>query len=377
MFSFKSVLKLFLIFTVFLFLPKVSESQIIRTTGNPDEASSQLVYWYDNTVDGVFDILLSTIQVTNTNPSEGVFIHVQIFRSFDPTDTGNDDADKSDVIRCEERDFVDFLTPNDTHVYFLNETNFTKNTGESEGTAGELTTIDLADTKGFILITPIVSESDFSAISFQHLTGNSGIANINPTLQGFRVNAMGRDAVDFATGEEIADGIVLDGVSNGFVLLQPDELSFSFIHSEGDGVMRFAESYVVGVNFIDSYGTPGLLGYNVIPGETTWTSFLFDFKENPTSCGNLTNSCFMSVGVYDEYPDANTELDDLLLCSAVDLPDLPQDPFTVLNLTSGYAKIFISGLDSFENQLGLFAFQEIEGLRGGFSQAGASWMFTK
>ena len=42
----------------------------------------------------------------------------------------------------------------------------------------------------------------------------------------FEENAMGRDAVDLATGEIVADGTPLDGVTAGLVLLQPDEIIY-------------------------------------------------------------------------------------------------------------------------------------------------------
>ena len=107
---------------------------------------------------------------------------MQIFRSFDPADPGP-------PVHCDERDFFDFLTPNDTHVYDFRTPMFPKNEGETAATTGEATTIDLAGSfVGFVIVTPVVSEADASAISFQHLIGATR------SDQSFKLNAMGRDA---------------------------------------------------------------------------------------------------------------------------------------------------------------------------------------
>ena len=368
------LLTLFLL--VFIFISaNHAYSQIVAPVGISTKSSTQLVYWYDNTSDGLAAQNLNTfIQITNTNDTTPVTIHFQAFRSFDPTDQLADDADKTDVVRCEERDFIDVLTPNDTHVYLIvndlptiGDPTLIKNVGETENLPGDAASLNLFDSKGFIIITPVVSESDLSAISFQHMTGQSIVAgfggNNTGSTQAFRVNAMGRDAVDFTTGELLPDGTLLDGVSNGLVVLQPEELSFNFVQTDDNG----AEAFVVGITFSDSYGSPGLLGYNVIPGETSWTTFLYDWKEDPTSCGIKTNNCFFSIGVNEDIGDANMELDiDELLCGAVNIPPYPGGP---IDTAIGWAKIAISGLDNLENQLGLVAFQE----RG---QGGVDWMYT-
>ena len=66
----------------------------------------------------------------------------KIFRSYDPADPGA-------PVLCDERDFFDFLTPNDTHVYDLDEPNFPKNEGENSAEHGEQTTLDLDDPSDF------------------------------------------------------------------------------------------------------------------------------------------------------------------------------------------------------------------------------------
>ena len=240
-----------LLLAAFLILPKVSDAQIIKATGNITEASSQLILYYDN------EDTDTQIQVTNTNDTESVWIHVQIFRSFDP-----DDAGPIDPTICDERDFVDLLTPNDTHNYDIGLANFPRNIGETQATAGGLTSLSdqLNETLGFVVITPIVSEVDFTAISFQNMIGNS-----NSDDEDFVINAMGRDAVDFTTGDVVPDGTPLDGITNGFIVLQPFEFQFHFGTDTFPLPPPNEEVHLVGIAFSDHYGDPGLLGYQVLP----------------------------------------------------------------------------------------------------------------
>jgi len=338
----KTLLILFLLCTV----SYSAKAQIVAPTGITTRASSQLVYYYDvSGSPGSTDI-----QVTNTNDTEGVTIHVQIFRSFDPDEPGTG----APPTICDERDFNDFLTPNDTHVYDLSTPNFDKNSGEAETTAGESTSVQLISppTRGFVVITPVVSEADLSAISFQYLTGTS-----NDDTRTFIINAMGRDAVNFTTGETVADGTPLDGVTNGYVVLQPEELLFDF-EADSNPVD------IVGIAFNDVYGDPGLLGYQVTPGEVNWTSFIFDYKEDPTSCGDRTVGCFLSTGLNDNIPHADIDFNgnDLLCTGSTSAPQ-PD-----ISFQTGWTRIFVSGMDDFENHVGVF-YNPTEG--------GADFMFVR
>lgn len=323
---------LVLIFSLPIFLPVKSFSQIVKPTGKSTRASSQLFYFYDETFPD------TDIQVTNTNDTQSVTIHVQIFR--------ND----GDAIVCDERDFFDELTPNDTHLYELDELNTN---------GGETVSIDPGGTAGFVVITPVVSVSDASAISFHHLIGN-----FNRESEGLNVNAMGREAVDFTTGEPLEDGTVLDGVTGGFVVLQPDEYLFDFT-GEGD-VSVYAAS------FIDSYGPPGLLGYTILPGEIEFTSFIFDFEENPTSCGDITLSCFFRIGINDTLELENSASGLIApqeeICPGTITPDNTDnegDP-------EGWIRIFLSGFDQFENTVAIYTTDE-----NGDSGDGGKYVYTR
>ena len=343
----KRITFLTLFLAMILMLPKISEAQIVRATGNSTEATSQLIFYYDQAGED------SLIQVTNTNDTEAVTIHVQIFRSFNVSD-----IPLVNTI-CDERDFVDVLTPNDTHVYDLANANFPVNEGETAADPGNDTSIDVTGTKGFVVITPVVSDVDFTAIAFEHMIGKSQDDDFE-----FVVNAMGRSAVDFATESVVADGTPLDGVTNGYVVLQPDELVFQFQH-EGSSVD------IVGIAFSDVYGPPGLLGYTVTPATVTWTPFIFDFVENPVSCGNRTIECFFTVGLNDDSAPNNTELfpvDDELLCAGTVTPEPAVETDSDTDSSEfGWARIFVSGFGDFDNHIGFF---------GEDNFSGASWMFT-
>ncbi len=312
----KTFLYLSAFFILFLFQSENSNSQITVDAPNINKASSQLLYYYDQTsidenAGGVEPD--TVIQVTNTNDTQGITVHVQIFRSFDPDDSG-----PGAPVICDERDFIDFLTPNDTHIYDLSSPNFPKNTGENETTAGESTSIDVSDenledgTKGFVIITPVVSESDLTAVSFPHLIGNSMDYQFH-----FLLNARGRDAVDFITGEELPDFTPLDGVNNGFEIVRSEVGSFSFSNDYGP-----AFTDLVFISIQDVYGEPGLLGYNISPATSSFSTFIYDYKEDVTSCGSREFSCFLTVGINDTFPQNNTELSNGndVLCAGVESP---------------------------------------------------------
>ena len=376
--STKLVALMLVVFSILVFNPTTSEAQIIKPNGNPNEASSQLIFYYA-TIDED-----SEIQITNTHETMGTWIHVQIFRSFN----SNPDPTNVNAVICDERNFADFLTPNDTHVYDLDGQDgdgiFNKNINEGPGVAGDATNIDLVGTFGFVVITPVVSESDFTAISFQHLIGKTKESDFGIIIFGFGpeyiINAMGRDAVDFTTGEVLPDNTPLDGVNTGFVVVQPEELFFDFLTA-----LATVSADVVGIVFKDQYGPPGLLGYSVLPGDVTWTTFMFDFKEDPTSCGMQTVECFLSLGLNETLIQTVRELsgvplfagDGDLLCSGVETPELPDNPpGLIIDVPAiGWTKIFISGFDDFENHFGLYIPGLFQNLLGN-SNIGSGWMYS-
>ena len=376
-------MKILIAFLVMVFIGETAFSQIIAPIGVTNRASSQLVYYYnttDNPPEGgalpIFFDFDTKIQVTNTSDAEGVWIHVIILRSYDPdcggeaggliNDPGCEDITDGNEVICEERDFIDFLTPNDTHVYDLDadaqfgtDNEFPKNVGETATTLGDTISIALDDSVGVVIITPVVSESDLSAISFQHLIGGS--KDISPN--SFRLNAMGRDAVDYTTGEFLANGTVLDGVTNGYVVIQPEEFLLGFEvfggldDVNGAGNNPFDNAEIATYVFRDVYGAPGLLGYQVAQGDTSWTPFLYDYKEDPTSCGVKNLGCFSLFGINDDINQETLELGEDFLCSGTVIVENPANGVG----DTGYIKTFVSGLDGLENHFAVFYNDEVHG----------------
>ncbi len=356
--------KLFFLTVLFFTLGSINSiSQVIKPSGESDRPSSQLVLWYDQDID--LSGRTSVIQVTNTSQTDSIVIHVQIF-SNDPG------------AACLESDFVDILTPSDTHTY--NFSNIFLNDGSPsifpEGT--------FDNSKGFVVITPVAGIADLSAVSFQHLTGNTVVfeSNSSPlSTRAFKINSMGRDAVNFTDGEVAPDGTVLDGINNGFVLIQPEEVVFNinnFDFSFG-GTNFFGTVDVIGISFRDSYSDPGLVGYLAQPiFNLEIDPFLFDFEEDPASCPSRFPGCFMNIGISEQFPGSNLLLSEENLCDPITLPNLPTDPTRVI----GWSIIFVSDYEEFDNFIGLYTsnYNQTSSFGGGtvnLSFGGADWMFAK
>ena len=279
--------------------------------------------------------------------------------------------------------FFDLLTPSDTHIYRLNINNFPKNKFETTTLPGDPSAIDVRDTKGFVIITPVVSESDPVPISFQYLTGNTTVVSSdivsNTAIVSFRLNAMGRDAVDLITGEIAPDGTILDGVANGFQLIQPETLLINFSNLAPDLPRVPGDKVdVVGISFKDSYAG-GIGGqYIAEPGNIDWNTIVFDYIERPFSCGTLRINCYSNSGLTDNIIAANSFISDFNqqgteLCAGVILPRAPGS-LTI----NGRGKIEIQDVNERENHLALFATTTIFELPGDpgpvVAYGGASWM---
>ena len=319
-----------LIFLVgFTSIPAISQ---VVPVGKTEEQASQLIFWYDAAFNQ-FDFRVPLIQVTNAG-NVGVDIHVQIFAS---------DAS----VTCREFDFDDFLTPNDTHIYELFE--IIKNSD------GSFVPINIINTKGFVVITPINNKFDRDAISFQHLFGNSLIFDINQVFE-YGLNAQGRDAVNLTTGNVAPDGTVLNGVASGYVLIQPDVLKFNFAGITGpDPIPNFAD--IVSIAFLDNYDGP-FGGYAAEPADATLTPFIFDTDENQVSCDDVAQDCFFDYGLNEDIGAANP----LVNGGAVLCPGT----FGI----EGWVKMAVTLGSEDTNELGLAGFQI-------FQFGGADWMHVE
>ncbi|MCH8030145.1 MAG: hypothetical protein IH874_09495 [Candidatus Dadabacteria bacterium] len=303
-------------------MSQVNEPRIVPV-GKTEEQSSQLILWYDN--DTIDNDSFSVIQVTNASIDTPVNVHVQIFASFQTGTTG----DPLTAVICAETDFNDFYTPNDTHEYDMND--ITRNDPLNETDV----TDTLGDTKGFVVITPIDGPAQRNAIAHQHMFGNSFVFN---ALEGVVINSMGRDAVSFSTGNVVADGTVLDGSSNGYVLIQPEILKFNFQNELG-----IDEADVISIAFRDNYA--GVFGYVAEPADAVWTPLIFDEDENPISCSAIVQNCFFDIGLNEEIDQANRLLNEQLLCPGN-------------NTGVGWVKIAVSGLEGSENELGIISLSD-------------------
>ena len=361
----KKLLSLVVAFLVFSSFDAFS--QIIKPSGITDRPTSQLILWYDQ--DDELTGRSSVIQVTNTSPTQEITIHVEIERSFQFSEI---DEDYSDVTRCADVDFVDTLTPLDTHIY--NFSNLFFNDGE------ELDFIPVDDSKGFVVITPIVGPPDFRAVSFPYLTGNSTIFETNlPSTRGFKLNAMGRDAVNLSTGEIAPDFTILDGVSNGFVLIQPEELSLNinnFSFSSGGTTLNGTVD-IIFLAFRDVY-LPSPALYAADPSVNFVTPSLIDYNEEVNECEERGIECFDDIGLNEQLPGSNLLVSNQLLCDST-LPNLPFDltriiGWTRLEVTREYPEL--------SNLLGIYASNlnqsiAVGGGTANFSFGGADWMHAK
>jgi hypothetical protein len=300
-------------------------------TGTTTRQASQLILWYDQSFGPAGDNLrrFSFIQVTNA-ATHAVRIHVQFFRSFNPV-PGN----PLTAVRCQERDFNDRLTPNDTAIYDLFD--IERNDPLNPGAVN----FSVEDTKGFVVVTAV--DADGEAIAHQNLFGNSYVFDgNNVTLH--RLNAMGRDAVSFPSGDRVADGTVLDGVDAGLVLIQPDVLKFNFEQTLTKSPFFPNLADIISISLIDNYdgGVGG--AYAAEPGFVTWNNpLVFDLNENPESCDTISQDCFFDIGFNERIGVANPLLDgQRLFCSDNFTPD-------------GWARIEVIGYDEFENELGIVA----------------------
>ncbi len=228
-----SKIKYLFVLAVLLVLPMQamagfgSDIPIIDQT---DTGVDRLVAFYDTRGRDTF------IQVTNTS-SDGVNIHVQIFQA------------PGTVQQCEEIDFDDFLTGNDTHVYDVE--NLVTNTG-----------IDVTDVPsgqyGFAVISRSSGASS-SLIGMFRIIDESGYE--------YRTNAAGTDD-PFA--DSSFDGVVNFSSANGNSL--SDLVGITFVEVSSDTV----------------YASPGVIASFGTPFDEV---LIYDEVEFDTSCSSTSFSC--------------------------------------------------------------------------------------
>ncbi|MCH8029039.1 MAG: hypothetical protein IH874_03810 [Candidatus Dadabacteria bacterium] len=311
-----------------LLAPAISlAAQHIRPVGKTTQQASQLVFWYDEANSSTDRH--THIMVTNASIDTPVNVHVQIFASSCTLDA-LDVCIPSTLVICAETDFNDFYTPRDTHTYWMDEV-LTNDPTQPTFLVG-----DFDGTKGFVVVTPIDAPGTRAAIAHQHMFGHSFVED-SIVGSGFGVSATGRDAVSFSTGNVVADGTLLDGVDNGYVLLQPDKLKFNFAASLYD------EIDIISIAFSDNYA--GAFGYVATPAGAVWTPLVFNEFETPISCNPVVQDCFFNIGLNPQLPQSNELLGIRDLC--------PNNP-----TIDGFVKVAVSGVEGLENELGLIGFTD-------------------
>ncbi len=211
---------------------------------NTDTADMQLFSFWD------LRDRESFVQVTNTG-SAPVTVHVQIFNAGDG---------------CDEVDFYDDYTPQDTHVYNLRA--LTRNNGTPLN-------ISIPDNGYGLMVVTVV-------------TGVGGISINDPVLIGnFRV--IDDSGYEYRTNS--AGYLESSGSGN-------DVYTINFNNLNGANA-----SDVVGV-LVTQVG-PGFIEVVAQGTGVTFDANIFDADENVISCGNFTfrcNSSQFDVGINDAYP---------------------------------------------------------------------------
>jgi hypothetical protein len=326
-----------------------ASAQVTQPGGATNLQSSQQIFWYDANDRTTF--------VHLTNAGSAVAVHVQVF------------VNDGDSFVCQEFDFDDSFTANDSHVYMFSpinepETLLYKNAGCSLNAAllagedpadlgCEKVTIPIQDTKGFVVITPIVSEADETPISHQQLFGTSTIiGGIDGTpFDAIRVNSTGRDAVKFNDGLGLVepDGTELDGVTNGYVLLQPDAIKTDFwFYCPSGNCYNENGVDIISIAFKDNYNSASNEGqYAVEPGSALYdVPLLFNDEEIQLSCAVQEQDCFFDYGLTNDIDSDNQLLGDVVLCNA----DFGAQ---IVNQSSGWLHAAVTDID--ENEIGIFA----------------------
>jgi len=348
-----------------------SSAQVISPTGRVNLQSSQLVFWYDNTLDA--EERTTTFQLTNTGPP--VAVHVQAFE--------NKGVDGVQTVFCQERDFTDFYTTNDTHLYIMTlPILFVKNKncafqGSLIDIAGcETTGINLQNSKGFIVVTPVVSETNLAPISHQFLFGTSTIIALEDEDDAYRISAMGRDAVSFVDGLglPLPQGTILNGVTGGYEVLQPDVVKWDFdaidiVDDDADEL----EFDIISISFKDSYSSI-IGGYSAEPGAVVWDTLIFNDNEIFFSCDAKPQNCFFDYGLSADLEGGDTELGDVRLCDLLEWVDFVEDDDEG---AGGWIRTEVSGYDPFENEIGIVGLinEDLEDTED--APMGASYMYVE
>ncbi|NIP29605.1 MAG: hypothetical protein GTO02_04560 [Candidatus Dadabacteria bacterium] len=231
--------KLFIIlFLLLFFVPKQGYSLKIQIPQlNVDIDPPQLSSYYDLRDRKTY------IQVTNTTDITRT-IHVQIFQN-----------DRN----CDELDFFDNLTPNDTVVYDLD--NIIKN----DGSAAPINLLDNSD--GYIVISDLDIDVDSSLIGNFRIIDDSGY-EYRANMAGFSTS----DTFDPFFSPFIANFNTVGGAN------QADVVAYAY----------------------DGAGTSSVMN---LDNGISFDIFVYDLDEDPLSCDNRVFACgaVMNYGINEDF----------------------------------------------------------------------------
>ena len=205
-----------------------------------------------------------------------------------------------------------------------------------------------------------MSSTDKRAIAFNNLIGFV----IYEVFDGHAASTvlMGRLAVSFTDGTGLPDGTILDGITGGYTLLQPDVMKFNFTQRGPltDTSNIYEEANIVNLIFADNYSGP-FGDYRSQPADASFNTLLFDENEVPTSCNNFVANCIIDQGINDVIDDANSDPGgNFVLC--------PGNP-----ITTGWVRMAVTGLDGLENAVGFTHILSDEDSSFGY----AAWMVVE
>jgi len=254
--NFKNLLSILLIFLILVTYTEYSKANRIPCT-NCDRTSISNTDYDPFQLYAYFDLRdrESFFQITNVNNPDSEFfnlditVHVQIFN-----------VDQN----CNENDFFDELTPNDTHVYNLRD--ILTNDGNPSGVVlpvnayGIVVVSLVSGVGGEIIVEPEGSS----------LVGNFRI--IDDSGYEYRTNAAG-----------VSDLFAQEGLEN----IPNNEYTFNF-NTQGGVIL----SDVVGIR-VDNIapGGPGIDVSDITENFGAFDIDIYDLNETPFSCRNIIFSC--------------------------------------------------------------------------------------
>ncbi len=102
----------------------IASAQVRAPVGKTTQQSSQLVFYYNDTdIGGPAPFFFSALHITNVSVDTPVWLHIQIFAVSYAFDANRVLVPSS----CVHHDFTDFFTPQDTHLYIMDEDGLFKN----------------------------------------------------------------------------------------------------------------------------------------------------------------------------------------------------------------------------------------------------------